>query len=538
MTPSTRASAKDPIDGAPTRGDRGDRPRGVVIGVVTVGVALAAGQLAAALTAPSASPVLAIGQAAIDATPEWLSSFAISTFGPNDKAVLLLGMVVFLVAGSAFIGIQAIRRPWLGFAAIALVGSLGAAAALGRPEATPSWSLPSVAAVVAGALAFAVLRSPVAEGPPSPIDHAPPGVGSRRPPMGFDRRRFLRAALALSAVAVAGEGAAVVATRRRLAVASRTGVRVPEPSSAARALPANAELRIPGLSPFFTPNDAFYRVDTALSVPQLRVQDWRLRIHGMVDRAAEIGFEDLIARPLIERDITLNCVSNEVGGPYVGNARWIGVPLKALLDELGPHDGATQILSRSADGMTIGTPTATALDGRDSMLAVAMNGRPLPFEHGFPVRMLVPGLYGYESATKWIVDIELTTLAAAEAYWVERGWAQVAPIKTASRIDTPRNNATMQRGSITVAGVAWAQHRGIRRVEISIDGATWSEATLAAEDTVDTWRQWSWSWDATPGSHVIRVRATDGAGDVQTGASARPFPSGATGWDEVNVIVT
>jgi DMSO/TMAO reductase YedYZ molybdopterin-dependent catalytic subunit len=538
MTASTRTSASGPIDGAPPRGGRGDRLAGVVVGVVTMGVALAAGQLAAALTAPPASPVLAIGQTAIDATPVWLTAFAIRTFGANDKAVLLLGMVVLLVAGSALIGIQAIRRPWLGFASIALVGALGAAAALGRPEATSSWSIPSIAAMVAGAGTYAIFRSRIAEGPSSPIDPVtPPGVGSSRP-TAFDRRRFLRAALALSAVAVASEGAAVLTTRRRLAVASRTGIRVPIPSSAAQALPAGAELRVPGLSPFFTPNDAFYRVDTALFVPQLRVQDWRLRIHGMVDRPTEIGFEDLIARPLIERDITLNCVSNEVGGPYVGNARWIGVPLKGLLDELGPHDGATQILSRSADGMTIGTPTATALDGRDSMLAVAMNGQPLPFEHGFPVRMLVPGLYGYVSATKWIVDIELTTLAAAEAYWVERGWAQVAPVKTASRIDAPRDNATVQRGSITVAGVAWAQHRGIRRVEISTDGGAWSEATLAAEDTVDTWRQWTWPWDATPGAHVIRARATDGAGEVQTGASARPFPSGATGWDEVNVTVT
>jgi hypothetical protein len=187
--------------------------------------------------------------------------------------------------------------------------------------------------------------------------------------------------------------------------------------------------------------------------------------------------------------------------------------------------------------MTIGTPTSIALDGRDAMLAVAMNGEPLPFEHGFPVRMLVPGLYGYESATKWIVDIELTTLAAADAYWVERGWAQVAPIKTASRIDTPRNGEQVPRGSVTVAGVAWAQHRGVDAVELSVDGGPWTGATLAAEDSVDTWRQWIWTWQASAGDHALRVRAIDGDGNLQTGASARPFPSGATGWDEVMVTV-
>ena len=326
--------------------------------------------------------------------------------------------------------------------------------------------------------------------------------------------------------------------RRRMAVASRASVHLPAPARPAPALPAGARLRAPGLSPFFTPNNEFYRVDTALFVPQLRVEDWRLRIHGMVDRVLDLRFDELIARPLIERDITLNCVSNPVGGPYVGNARWIGVPLKPLLEEAGVAEGATQILSRSSDGMTIGTPTATALDGRDAMLAIGMNGEPLPFEHGFPVRMLVPGLYGYESAIKWIVDIELTTLAAAHAYWVERGWAQVASIKTASRIDTPGSGAQVAPGDVTVAGVAWAQHRGISGVEVSVDGGSWMEAKLSAEDSVDTWRQWIWVWRATGGDHVLRVRAIDGDGNVQPGASSPPFPSGATGWDETAVTVT
>ena len=251
----------------------------------------------------------------------------------------------------------------------------------------------------------------------------------------------------------------------------------------------------------------------------------------------DLGFQELIARPLIERDITLNCVSNQVGGRYVGNARWIGAPLKALLDEAGVHPSATQIASRSSDGMTIGTATSTALDGRDAMLAVAMNGQPLPFEHGFPVRMLVPGLYGYESATKWIVDIELTTLAAFDAYWIQRGWAQTAPIQTASRIDTPGNRSTVAAGTVSVAGVAWAQHRGIRRVQVRADDGPWSDATLSREDSIDTWRQWVWSWRAAPGDHVLQVRATDGEGEVQTATQVPPYPSGSTGWDQVEVSV-
>jgi DMSO/TMAO reductase YedYZ molybdopterin-dependent catalytic subunit len=524
-----------------SRGHAGDERgpgavAGAAIGIVTTAFALSAGQLVASLDTPASSPLLAVAAAAIDAAPESVKSFAIRTFGENDKAALMIGIAAALALLAAVIGVLAIRRPVLGYVSIGAVGGVGAASALLRPGASLGWVLPSAAAVVAGAAAFRALQGRA--------KHARAAEGrlarTRRPataPRGFDRRAFLKASLALSAAAAAGEGAALLTTRRAAAVASRTAVRVPVPSSRARRLPAGAELDVPGLSPFFTPDDEFYRVDTALFVPQLRVEDWRLRIHGMVERPMEIDFRDLLSRPLIERDITLNCVSNEVGGPYVGNARWIGAPLKALLDEAGVRRGATQILSRSSDGMTIGTPTATALDGRDAMLAIAMNGQPLPFEHGFPVRMLVPGLYGYESATKWLVDIELTTLAADDAYWVQRGWAQVAPIKTASRIDTPQRNARVARGVIVVAGVAWAQHRGIRRVEVSVDDGPWLQATLAAEDSIDTWRQWTWSWQATPGEHLLRVRATDGAGELQTGSAAPPFPSGATGWDEANVTV-
>jgi DMSO/TMAO reductase YedYZ molybdopterin-dependent catalytic subunit len=257
----------------------------------------------------------------------------------------------------------------------------------------------------------------------------------------------------------------------------------------------------------------------------------------VVDRELTLDYEELVARPMIERDVTLACVSNEVGGDYIGNARWIGTPLADLLDEAGVDPGASQLVSRSVDGFTIGTPTAVVMDGRDAMLAVAMNGEPLPIEHGFPVRMVVPGLYGYVSATKWLVDLELTTLDAYDAYWIQRGWAKEAPIKTQSRIDTPRFGDEVPAGTVAVAGVAWAQHRGIERVEVRVDGGAWQEAELGAEDTVDTWRQWVYRWDAAPGRRTIAVRATDGDGRTQTAELAEPFPDGATGHHTITVDV-
>lgn len=318
---------------------------------------------------------------------------------------------------------------------------------------------------------------------------------------------------------------------------------LPAAGSPAAAFPAGARLRAPGISPFTTPNKDFYRVDTALVVPKVDATRWRLRIHGKgVTRPVTYTFQDLLARELIERDITLTCVSNEVGGPYVGNARWIGVRLADLLREGGvrpPRRGgpADQLVARSVDGMTLGTPVDDVMDGRDAMLAVGMNGEPLPFVHGFPVRMIVPGLYGYVSACKWIEDIELTTFADYDPYWVKRKWARKAPIKTQSRIDTPKPFARPAAGTVMVAGVAWAQHRGIDRVEIRVDDGPWRPADLAAQATTDTWRQWSYPWKATPGSHTLTVRATDRTGEAQTDRRARTIPDGASGRHSVVVTV-
>lgn len=504
------------------------RMAGAITGLITTAVALAAGHLAAAFTTGAASPVLTVGQTFIDATPEWLKSFAIRTFGANDKNALLAGIFGALAILSAIVGIASRRRRRVGFAGLGVLTVIGVITALTRPTATVWWAIPSVAAGLGGAAAFLRLTRP-----PSAT-----GEGlEAEAPTGFDRRRFLKSAAALGATAALSGGFARYWEQRRLAQAGRASLKIPAPSSPAGPLPAGTELAVPGISPFTTPSKDFYRVDTTLLVPQIQLKDWKLQVHGMVDHPITLTFADLIARPLIERDITLNCVSNEIGGRYIGNARWIGAALKPILDEAGVQAGATQIVTRSADGMTIGTPTQIAMDGRDSMLAVAMNGTPLPFEHGFPVRMLVPGLFGYESATKWIVDMELTTLESFHAYWVKRGWAQQVPVKTSSRIDTPSSSTNLAAGPVTVAGVAWAQDRGVGKVEVQVDGGGWAPATLGAEDTIDTWRQWQWQWDATPGTHTLSVRATDDTGMVQVGQAAPPFPSGATGWHTIQVQV-
>ena len=257
----------------------------------------------------------------------------------------------------------------------------------------------------------------------------------------------------------------------------------------------------------------------------------------MVQREVTITFADLLKRPLIEDYVTLTCVSDPVGGPYVGNAKWLGASLAALIRQARPLAGASQLLCTSVDGFTSGTPLQVVLDGRDALLAVAMNGTALPIEHGFPARMVVPGLYGYVSATKWVTDIEVTTFAAASAYWVQRGWSQQAPIKTESRIDVPAGGASLTPGRTPVAGVAWAQHKGIAAVEVRVNGGPWHETQLAAVPGIDTWRQWVWEWQATPGNYLIEARATDQTGYTQTATQAQPPPNGASGYPSAEVTV-
>ena len=511
---------------------------GALSGLLAGFAALATAELASVPVRREAGPVTAVGGAVIDRTPAAVKDFAIRTFGSNDKLALQIGIVAILGLVAVGLGLLALRRRAAGSAGVLLFGVIGALAAAGRPDSGPVDPLPSLLGAVIGAGVLYLLAGALSR--PAPSESEPDA-----PDGSFDRRRFVLAATAAAAASAAAgvTGQRLNATGGAEAVASRRAVTLPQPASPARPVPRGADLKVPGMGPFITPNAKFYRVDTALVVPRVDATRWRMRIHGKgVSRPLTVGFDDLLSRELIERDVTLTCVSNEVGGPYVGNARWIGVRLADLLREAGvrpPSQGgpADQLVARSVDGMTIGSPVETVMDGRDAMLAIGMNGEPLPFDHGFPVRMVVPGLYGYVSACKWIEDIELTTFDDYDAYWVKRDWAREAPIKTQSRIDTPKPFAQVKRGTVPVAGVAWAQHRGISRVEVRVDGGEWHTARLGAEDTEDTWRQWVWEWPATSGSHTLEVRATDREGRTQTGKRVGTVPDGATGRHSVVVQV-
>nr|WP_240896599.1 molybdopterin-dependent oxidoreductase [Kineococcus vitellinus] len=344
---------------------------------------------------------------------------------------------------------------------------------------------------------------------------------------------------AAAGLATGGAGQALVAVRS--AEGSRSRVVLPAPADPAPPLPAGldpADAVASGLTTYATRTADFYRIDTALIVPDVVAEDWSLRIHGDVEREVVLGFDELLAKPLRERWITLTCVSNEVGGSYVGTARWLGYPLADLLEEAGVRAGADMLLATSVDGFTLSAPLAEVTDGRDALLVVGMDGEPLPREHGFPVRMVVPGLYGYVSACKWVTDIEVTRFAEKTAYWTDRGWAERGPIKTASRIDVPRSFAKVRAGAVPVAGVAWAQHRGISRVEVRVDEGEWQQARVLPSASSDTWCQWVWEWNAAEaGNHSLQVRATDGTGAVQTEVVAAPIPDGSSGYDSVSVTV-
>ena len=571
---------------------------GAVAGMLAAAVAIGAAQLAAGLTVPQGSPVVAVGQAAIDLTPPPVKDFAISAFGTADKTVLLGGILVVLALYAALVGILAVRRLAIGMWGLALFAFIGLVAALTRPDSTAEYIVPTLAGAAAGAFALTRLaraagqlsaprsrtrrpggagrsgsRAPGGPGvPPAPETLTPPdlprlapavasnpGAADPRPesgasPSGYSftylpnpddpgppggpaRRRFLVSSGIAAVAAVAGTVAGRELATRRDVTLARAALRFPRPAVAAPPLPAGSDLHIPGLSSFITPNDSFYRVDTALLLPQVDPSTWQLRIHGMVQREVTITFAELLKRPLIEDYVTLTCVSDPVGGPYVGNAKWLGASLAALIRQARPRAGASQLLCTSADGFTSGTPLQVVLDGRDALLAVAMNGTALPVEHGFPARMVTPGLYGYVSATKWVTDIEVTTFAAASAYWVDRGWSQQAPIKTESRIDVPAIGATLRPGMTPVAGVAWAQHKGVAAVEVRVDRGPWHEARLAAVPDIDTWRQWVWEWQATPGNHLLEARATDKTGYTQTAVQAQPVPNGASGYPSATVTV-
>lgn len=556
---------------------------GGVCGVLAALAGLGAAEGTAALL-DGPSPIIAVGTWAIDVSPQWLTKWAIATFGVNDKTVLVAGVTGTVALLGALAGLIGVHRPRIGVGltvGLGLVGLLAATTVRGATDAAAVRAGPALVALIVGTGGLAWMLDALRPREPDASSHpvgplevgvpaagpdqgelrgsgavlserpVPPASGSpasadqperpaviipgRRPgAAALDRRAFVRAVGAVGVVGLAG-GGLWQWQGTGTGYETRGLVRLPAAADTARRV-SGADLRLPGLSPYFTANRDFYRVDTALVVPQLDSRTWRLKIHGMVEKPLTLTFDDLLRARLIERDITLTCVSNEIGGDLVGNARWLGVPIRDVLALARPRAGADAVKSTSVDGWTAGTPLSALTDPkRDAMLAIGMNGEPLPYHHGFPVRMVVPGLYGFVSATKWVTEIEVTRYTDFEAYWTQRDWAVQAPIKTQSRIELPVPYSEIKPGRTVVAGVAWAQHRGISKVEVQIGepDAPWRTATLAPWNNVDTWRQWRLEWNAPDGTHNLAVRATDGTGEVQTFQQTPPIPDGAAGHHNV-----
>lgn len=534
MTGSQRAS-----------GTRSLTLAGAAAGALAAAVAMGLSELIAGLVTGAPSLVVAIGDLIIDLQPPGAKDLMVDLFGTNDKLALYILIVGTALAVSAAVGVVG-RRDWRkALFAFVVVGFVAAFAALREPLISPVLAIVTV--VVSVGMALAVLRllleatgpawATVAAGAGRPRSRS--GTGSMPD---WDRRRFLLRGGSVAAGAVIAGTVGRTLLQQAPARPTTGGLDAPLPSGvpspSVAALPAGTSLDVAGLTPIVMPNQDFYRIDTALLVPRVDVDGWKLRVHGMVDREVVLTYADLLAMPRFDQYVTIACVSNKVGDALVGNARWTGVHLREVLGMAGVHPDATQIVGRSVDEFTVGFPTSWAMDAsRDPMIALAMNGDPLPVEHGYPARMIVPGLYGYVSATKWLSEIELTTLEAFDAYWVPLGWAKKAPILTQSRIDVPRNGSGVTAGTVPIAGVAWAPDRGISKVEIKIDDGEWQPAQLSAPISKATWVQWKLDWAATAGKHIIEVRATDGNGEVQTADITPPDPDGARGHHTIQVSV-
>jgi DMSO/TMAO reductase YedYZ molybdopterin-dependent catalytic subunit len=515
-----------------TRRER--RWRAAVAGVIAAGAALAAGEVPAALAGEAEGPVTAVGDEFVDRFAASLKELAVALFGQNDKVALIVGIVVISLLLGAALGLLALRSfvlAALGFAAFAAVGLAAQVVGTGAGVLVPVLSALTGAAAGVGVLAL--LLSQIGRAPDSATTLRRAGDVEDPRARTPDRRTFLAVGAAAGAVA-ALTGAGTWSLRGRSAVDSqRAALVLPRP---VRATPVRASgLEIPGLSPYVTPTEDFYRIDTALVTPRVDADSWRLRVSGLVEEPFELTFDELLDMDLVEEPVTIACVSNEVGGDLVGNAVWLGVPLTELLDRAGVRPEGTQVVGRSTDGFTAGFPTDVATDGRVAMVAVGMNGEPLPTDHGYPARLIVAGLYGYVSATKWLTEIELTRFEDFDAYWIPRGWSKLGPVKTQSRIDVPRG--TVDPGTVPIAGVAWAPDIGIAAVEVSIDDGPWEPAELHGAANDSTWAQWAHQWDATPGAHTIRCRATDATGSTQTAERSDPAPDGATGLHAVQVTV-
>jgi DMSO/TMAO reductase YedYZ molybdopterin-dependent catalytic subunit len=508
---------------------RPPRRAAALAGLTATGAAIATGELLAGLVPGIPSPILSVGRVVIDLQPPGAKELVVSIFGTADKLALEVLVLAVALAIGAGLGVLARARQGSAMAVLGGFIVIGIAAGLRDPGSQPTLAvLAGLGEYLVGATALDRLMRLVTGGAGGATAGGIVGAPD------WSRRTLLvrGGGLALASLAAGVIGRLLLDRQRVPATGS-----LPEPELPA-GLPAGAELGLEGLTPIVVPNADFYRIDTALLVPNVDRDSWRLRIHGLVEREVTLSYADLLELPVVEQYVTIACVSNRVGGDLIGNARWTGVRLRDVLDMAGVKDGATQLVGRSVDDWTAGMPVSWIMDPeREPMIALGMNGDPLPRQHGFPARLIVPGLFGYVSATKWLSELELTTMEAFDGYWVPLGWSKEAPILTQSRIDRPERGAAIPAGTYTFAGLAWAPDRGIARVEVQVDEGEWREASLSTPISDTTWLQWRIDWDATTGDHRVRVRATDALGETQAEGETRPDPDGARGWHAVRFSV-
>ncbi len=553
----------------------GARFRAGMAGVVGAIVAFGVAELVHGLYPPVPSVFVALAQQVVERTPGELVTRGIELLGQADIPVLFTSMIVGALVVAGALAHLGVRRPGLALVGVGALAAVGIAASLAQPFVAP---VPTVITILAAltlgvAVTETLLRASGLRAATSRAQEAaPPGSKEVQPPIARSREAYssggtmvgrrgflmlggLAAVLGLAAAgvgrALADRGPQASSAPKPLKLPEKSPSDTPEKGAGAEEAvkhetlpppPKDASIEAPGMVPLITPANSFYLIDTALVSPRIDVNSWKLSVKGAVDNPIELSYKDLLGMSTREADITLSCVSNVVGGGLVSNGRWTGVLLSDVLAEAGvSRDKITrssrQLVGRSVDGFTTGFRTDIALDGREALVAFGLNGSELPIKHGYPVRLVVPGLYGYVSATKWLSEIELTSWNF-DAYWIQRTWSKEGPIKTQSRIDTVQDGEQLSAGKIPVGGIAWAPHRGIERVELSTDGGqTWNQTRLAKQLAIDTWRQWIYDWDARPGEYTLMVRATDGEGVTQTATQAPPHPSGATGYDTVGVTV-
>ncbi|TSI13115.1 molybdopterin-dependent oxidoreductase [Brevibacterium aurantiacum] len=532
--------------------------RAALAGIVATLVLFGAADLIARAFGPPAAPLLALGQTIIPLAPTGLVKPVIDLFGTNDKLFLILTTGLGSLVLGGLIGWLASHRLSLATALLFVAGLVPIIVILIRPESSVVDIVPTLIGLALGMTVFRLLMSvgmSLAEKGTAPAaprrfpaaarpngSSAPESSSSdstETPASAPSRRRFFIITgiigTAGAAAMAAGQTVAALTLDAGAAVAKLV---LPKPASTAPPIPTSAHPDVKGLAPFVTDPTDFYRIDTALAPPVIDPQEWSLRIHGMVETEVTLTMDDLLSLPLDEHHITLTCVSNPVGGDLVGNATWLGYPVRELLRRANPNKDADMVLSHSIDGFSASTPIEALTDDRDSLLAVGMNGSPLPPEHGFPARLVVPGLYGFVSATKWVTELEVTRFDEKTAYWTDRGWDAKAPILVASRVEVPKPLAKVSAGDVAVAGTAWAQRSGIKRVDVKLDDGEWTSAELGDEVNIDTWRQWTTGFsDVDPGLHTVTVRAIDQDGNVQTPKRRKSIPNSATGHHHIQFSV-